>query len=250
MYAGRAPAAREGPRGSERRRRKFPCRWGCAPNRCRHSRGSTSSADATQHAVEDEWQRCLLLPGDVTDFAFCEKPVARVVKEFGQLDILVNNAVFQAHAESLDALSLHHFDLTMRTNLYGYFHMVKAAVPHLEPGSAIVHTGSVTGLMRNKHLVDYATPKRGIHALTKSLSKTLLPRGIRVNAVAPGQVWTPLNPADADREHSPQFGAKVPMRRPAQPEEISPAYVFLAAPACSSYISREVLPILGGYRGG
>jgi NAD(P)-dependent dehydrogenase (short-subunit alcohol dehydrogenase family) len=209
-----------------------------------------SDAEATQQAVEDEGQRCLLVPGDVTDFAFCEKAVARVVQKFGQLDILVNNAAFQEHASSLDELSLDHFDLTMRTNLYGYFHMVKAALPHLAPGSAIVNTGSVTGLVGNKRLVDYATTKGGIHALTKSLSEMLLPKGIRVNAVAPGPVCTPLNPADADQEHIAEFGAKVPMHRPAQPEEISPAYVFLAAPVCSSYISGEVLPILGGYRGG
>lgn len=209
-----------------------------------------SDAEVTRAAVEDEGQRCLLIPGDVTDFAFCESAVARVLEEFGHVDILVNNAAFQEHAASLEELSLDHFDLTLKTNLYGYFHMVKATVPHLTEGSAIVNTGSVTGLRGNKRLIDYATTKGGIHALTKSLSEMLLPKGIRVNAVAPGPVWTPLNPADAGREHVAEFGADVPMKRPAQPEEIAPAYVFLAAPACSSYITGEVLPIVGGQQGG
>ena len=143
-----------------------------------------------------------------------------------------------------------HFDRTLKTNLYGYFHMAKAAVPHMPPGSAIVMTGSVTGILGNKDLLDYSMTKGGIHAFTRSLSTHLIPKGIRVNAVAPGPVWTPLNPADKSARDVTKFGAMTEMKRPAQPEEIAPAYVFLASPQCSSYITGEILPILGGYAGG
>lgn len=206
-----------------------------------------TDADETCRAVEREGQRCVMIPGDVTDAAFCREAVERAVGELGSLDILVNNAAFQLHATSLEDLTPEHFDLTMRTNLYGYFYMVKAVLPHLKPGSAIVNSGSVTGIEGSKHLVDYATTKGGIHALTKSLAQMLLERGIRVNAVAPGPVWTPLNPADKQAKDVARFGNDVGMKRPAQPEEISPAYVFLAAPACSSYITGEVLTVLGGH---
>lgn len=206
-----------------------------------------TDADETREAVEREGKRCVMIPGDVTDAAFCRDAVERAVEELGSLDVLVNNAAFQQHATSLEDLTPEHFDLTMRTNLYGYFYMVKAALPHLRPGSAIVNSGSVTGMEGSKHLVDYATTKGGIHALTKSLARMLLERGIRVNAVAPGPVWTPLNPADKQAKDVPDFGSDVGMKRPAQPEELSPAYVFLASPVCSSYITGEVLPVLGGH---
>ncbi|MDB5428577.1 MAG: short-chain dehydrogenase/reductase, partial [Phenylobacterium sp.] len=137
-----------------------------------------------------------------------------------------------------------------KTNLYGYFFMAKAAVPHMPPGSAIVMTGSVTGLVGNKDLLDYSMTKGGIHAFTRALSTHLMKKGIRVNAVAPGPVWTPLNPADKDAERTAKFGGDTPMKRPAQPEEIAPAYVFLASPQTSSYITGEILPIIGGYIGG
>jgi NAD(P)-dependent dehydrogenase (short-subunit alcohol dehydrogenase family) len=138
----------------------------------------------------------------------------------------------------------------LKTNLYGYFQMAKAAVPHMKPGSAIVMTGSVTGLLGNRNLLDYSMTKGGIHAFVRSLATHLIDKGIRVNAVAPGPVWTPLNPADRDPEGVSKFGGETPMKRPAQPEEIAPAYVFLAAPSCSSYITGEILPIIGGYSGG
>jgi NAD(P)-dependent dehydrogenase (short-subunit alcohol dehydrogenase family) len=169
------------------------------------------------------------------------------IKEFGRLDVLVNNAAFQIHSTKFEDLTPEHFDTTLKTNLYGYFHMAQAAVPHMKPGSAIINTGSVTGIDGSKELVDYSMTKGGIHAFTRALSGNLLSRGIRVNAVAPGPVWTPLNPSEKEAGDVSQFGAKTPMKRPAQPEEIAPAYVFLASPHCSSYITGEILPIIGGY---
>jgi NAD(P)-dependent dehydrogenase (short-subunit alcohol dehydrogenase family) len=206
-------------------------------------------ADETRQAVEREGRRCLLVPGDVTDFAFCERAVERTRREFGRLDVLVNNAAFQEHTHSIEELSPEQFDRTIKTNLYGYFYMTKAAVPHLERGSAIINTGSVTGILGSKNLLDYSTTKGGIHAFTRSLSESLIEKGIRVNAVAPGPVWTPLNPADNEAEKVAEFGADTPMKRPAQPEELSPIYVFLASPVCSSYITGEIYPVVGGYSG-
>ncbi|WP_046864067.1 SDR family oxidoreductase [Microvirga massiliensis] len=204
-------------------------------------------AEETKQAVEREGRRCLLIAGDVAEADFCREAVKRTVQAFGRLDVLVNNAAFQLHVSRFEDLTEEHFDLTLKTNLYGYFHMAQAAVPHMKPGSAIVNTGSVTGLMGNKDLLDYSLTKGGIHAFTRSLSSHLIDRGIRVNAVAPGPVWTPLNPADKDAKGVSKFGADSPMKRPAQPEEIAPAYVFLASPHCSSYITGEVLPVIGGY---
>lgn len=207
-------------------------------------------AEVTKAAVEKEGRRCILISGDVADPDFAPGAVEQTIQAFGKIDVLVNNAAFQEHISDFEQLTEEHFDRTLKTNLYGYFHMAKAAVPHMAPGSAIVMTGSVTGLLGNKDLLDYSMTKGGIHAFTRSLSSHLIKKGIRVNAVAPGPVWTPLNPSDKEAPKVAQFGASSQMKRPAQPEELAPAYVFLASPQCSSYITGEILPVIGGYSGG
>lgn len=207
-------------------------------------------AQETKRAVEKEGRRCILLSGDVADAKFCQDAVRRTLRELGKLDILVNNAAFQEHVPKLEDLSDEQFDRTLKTNLYGYFHMAKAAVPEMKNGSSIIMTGSVTGMLGSKDLLDYSMTKGGIHAFARSLALHLVDRGIRVNVVAPGPVWTPLNPADKPAERVAKFGGRTPMKRPAQPEEIAPAFVFLASPSCSSYITGEILPIIGGYSGG
>jgi NAD(P)-dependent dehydrogenase (short-subunit alcohol dehydrogenase family) len=209
--------------------------------------GEDKDAADTAAAIVKEGRKALVIKGDVRDSSFCKTAVAQTVAKFGQLDVLVNNAAFQVHTKDIADLSDEHFDQTLKTNLYGYFYMAKAAVPHLLPGSAIINTGSVTGIEGSPALLDYSMTKGGIHAFTRSLAGSLIAKGIRVNCVAPGPVWTPLNPSDKEADDVSKFGAKVPMKRPAQPEEIAPAYVFLASPQMSSYISGEILPIIGGY---
>jgi NAD(P)-dependent dehydrogenase (short-subunit alcohol dehydrogenase family) len=203
-------------------------------------------ADETKRAVEAEGQRAIAIEGDLTDPKFCKEAVERAVDEFGKLDILVNNAAFQQHQESIEELSEEQWDRTFKTNIYGYFHMTKAALPHLREGCAIVNTGSITGLEGSKQLLDYSSTKGAIHAFTKSLAQNLVEKGIRVNCVAPGPVWTPLNPSDKKAEDVAKFGADTPMKRPAQPEEIAPAFVYFASEIDSSYVTGEVLTLLGG----
>lgn len=207
-------------------------------------------AEETQRAVEKEGRECILISGDVSDSEFCADAVRKTIDKFGKLDILANNAAFQQHANDIADISDQHFDRTLKTNLYGYFYMARAAVPKMKKGGAIVMTGSVTGLLGSSHVLDYSMTKGGIHAFTRSLSTSLVAKGTRVNAVAPGPVWTPLNPADRPAEKVKEFGSDTPMKRAAQPEEIAPAFVFLAAPSCSSYITGEILPIIGVYSGG
>lgn len=204
-----------------------------------------SDAEETQQAVEKEGRKCLLLPGDVTNSKFCEEAVEQTVKKLGKLDILVNNAAFQEEQENFEEITDEQLEITFRTNIFAYFYMAKAALRHLPEGAAIVNCGSITGLRGHKQLIDYAATKGAIHAFTKSLAQNLVERKIRVNCVAPGPIWTPFIPTTS-AEKTEQHGAKTPMQRPGQPEEVAPAFVFFAAQSDSSYITGEVLTLLGG----
>jgi NAD(P)-dependent dehydrogenase (short-subunit alcohol dehydrogenase family) len=205
-----------------------------------------SDAEETRDAIKSEGKEALLIPGDVQKSAFCEKAVEKVAKQFGKLDILVNNAAFQQHQGSIEEITDEQLERTFKTNIFGYFYMSRAALRHMNEGDAIINTGSITGLEGSKQLLDYSATKGAIHAFTKSLAQSLVEKGIRVNCVAPGPVWTPLNPSDKPPEEVSKFGADTPMKRPAQPEEVAPSYVFFASEADSSYITGEVITLLGG----
>jgi len=205
-----------------------------------------SDAEVTEGAVVAEGRRCLLIPGDVRDSAFCEAAVKQTVDTFGWIDILVNNAAYQNHQESIEDLTDEQIERTFSTNIFGYFYMARAAIPRMQPGSSIINTGSITGLEGSPQLLDYAATKGAIHAFTKSLAQNLVEKRIRVNCVAPGPIWTPLNVADKPAPKAARHGADVPMGRPGQPEEVAPTYVFFASNADSSYITGEVLTLLGG----
>lgn len=206
-------------------------------------------AEATKQHVEREGRRCLTLPGDVRDPRFCDEAVSRTVEAFGRLDVLVNNAAFQQHSDKLEDITDAHLQETLQTNIGGYIQMARAALPHLHEGASIINTGSETGIFGSGKLLDYSATKGAVHAFTKALASNLLERGIRVNCVAPGPVWTPFNPADAPKEKVAKFGEDSDMGRPAQPEEISPAYVYLASPVCASYVNGVILPVMGGPHG-
>jgi NAD(P)-dependent dehydrogenase (short-subunit alcohol dehydrogenase family) len=203
-------------------------------------------AEETRRAVEAEGRRAILVPGDVADPSYADYAVQRTVDELGSLDILVNNAAYQQHQKALEDITDEQLELTFRTNIFGYFYMARAALKHLGAGGVIVNSTSVTGTDGSGGLLDYASTKGAINAFTKSLAQNVLDRGIRVNAVAPGPVWTPLNPADLDADEVAEFGASVPMKRPAQPEELAPAYVFVASSIDSSYITGEIINVFGG----
>jgi NAD(P)-dependent dehydrogenase (short-subunit alcohol dehydrogenase family) len=197
-------------------------------------------------AVEAEGARCLCIPGDVRSADFCKDAVERTVQELGALDILVNNAAYQNHTKHIKDLDDEQWRRTFETNIFGYFYMARAALAHMKRGASIINTGSITGLEGSAELLDYSSTKGAIHAFTKSLAQQLVPRGIRVNGVSPGPVWTPLNVADKSAAEAGKHGADTPMKRPAQPEEFAPAYVFFASEPDSSYITGEILTLLGG----
>jgi NAD(P)-dependent dehydrogenase (short-subunit alcohol dehydrogenase family) len=204
-----------------------------------------ADANETVKLVEAEGRRCLTLPGDVGDEGFCREAVERTVRELGRLDVLVNNAAEQHLAQSITDISAEQLERTFRTNIFAMFFLTKAALPHLGEGSAIVNTTSVTAYQGNPALLDYSSTKGAIVAFTRSLSQQLVDKGIRVNAVAPGPIWTPLIPATMPEDSVASFGKDVPMGRPGQPEEVAPCYLFLASDD-SSYMAGQVLHPNGG----
>jgi NAD(P)-dependent dehydrogenase (short-subunit alcohol dehydrogenase family) len=209
-------------------------------------------AETTRDEIEAAGSQCLLIPGDLTDAAFCTGLVERTVEELGRLDILVSNAAHQERKSDLQLLTDEELERTFKTNIYAYVRLARAAVPHMTAGSSIIATSSETGILGSEKLPDYSATKGAINAFTKALAQSLISSGIRVNAVAPGPVWTPLNPSDAglSADQVAKFGEKSPIGRPAQPEELAPAYVFLASNADSSYITGTVLQIMGGETSG
>ena len=204
-----------------------------------------TDAEETRRQVEQEGRRCLLIAGDIGDEQFCQGAVEQTVRELGRLDILVNNAAEQHPQESITDISAEQLERTFRTNIFAMFYLVKAALPHLKQGSAIINTASVTAYKGSPQLLDYSSTKGAIVAFTRSLSQSLVEQGIRVNAVAPGPIWTPLIPSTFPEEKVASFGADVPMKRAGQPEEVATCYVFLASDD-SSYIAGQVLHPNGG----
>ncbi|HET6802114.1 MAG TPA: SDR family oxidoreductase [Casimicrobiaceae bacterium] len=205
-------------------------------------------ADETRRAVEAAGAKCLAVAGDLTDASFCDQIVEKTVQHFGRIDILVANAAHQNRKPKLEDVTDEEFDATFKTNIYSYFRLSRAALRSMKPGGVIIATSSETGIKGSKQLPDYSATKGAINAFTKSLAVNLIDKGIRVNAVAPGPVWTPLNPSDDGMtpKDVATFGQDSPMGRPAQPEELAPAYVFLASNADSSYITGTVLQVMGG----
>jgi NAD(P)-dependent dehydrogenase (short-subunit alcohol dehydrogenase family) len=202
-------------------------------------------AAETRKHVEAEGRKCLLIKGDVRDEEFCFEAVRQTIQRLGKLNILVNNAAVQYITENIEDLTAEQLDDTFRTNIFSYFYMVKAAIPHLHEGDAIINTTSVTAYKGNPKLLDYSATKGAIVAFTRSLSQSLVKRGIRVNGVAPGPIWTPLIPSSFDAEHVGKFGQNKPMGRPGQPEEVAPSYVFLASQD-ASYFAGQILHPNGG----
>jgi NAD(P)-dependent dehydrogenase (short-subunit alcohol dehydrogenase family) len=204
-----------------------------------------TDAEETKLKVEEEGQQCLIIPGDVGDEQHCNRIVEETVAKFGKLDILVNNAAVQFPQQSIEDITSEQLEKTFRTNIFAYFYMAKAALKHLKPGSSIINTTSVTAYRGSSNLLDYASTKGAIVAFTRSLSQNLAEKGIRVNGVAPGPIWTPLIPSTFPEDKVAKFGSEVPLARPGQPEEVAPSYVFLASED-SSYITGQVLHPNGG----
>jgi NAD(P)-dependent dehydrogenase (short-subunit alcohol dehydrogenase family) len=205
----------------------------------------SEDAQETKRLIEREGGSCLTVAGDVGDPDFCRSAVDQVIKRFGRLDVLINNAAEQHPKDEIEEISPEQIERTFRTNIYGYFYITQAAMPHLKKGAAIINTTSVTAYRGSAHLLDYSATKGAIVAFTRSLAQKLAGEGIRVNGVAPGPIWTPLIPSTFSAEEVKQFGAKTPMKRPGQPNEVAPAYLFLACED-SSYVSGSVLHPNGG----
>lgn len=205
-----------------------------------------SDAEHTAQLIREQGRRCVVLPGDLADRDHCMATVEQTVRELGGLDLLVNNVATQEELDSFDDLSEAHWMYTFDVNIHSYFRITSAALRHMPEGSAIINTGSVNGLRGNKKLIDYSATKGAVHSWTYAMAQALAPRGIRINCVAPGPVWTPLIPATLEEKHVEHFGEQVPMRRPAEPDELAPSFVFLAANQLSSYFTGEVIAALGG----
>lgn len=204
-----------------------------------------NDAQETKRMVEEKGRRCLLVKGDVGDEKFCIKAVETAAREFGRLDILVNNAAEQHERESLEDISAEQLEKTFRTNIFAHFFMARAALKHMKPGSSILGTASITAYEGNVNLIDYSSTKGAIVSFIRSLSKSLIKKGIRVNGVAPGPIWTPLIPATFTPEHVEEFGANTPMERPGEPNEVAPCFVFLASED-ASYMTGQILHPNGG----
>ena len=202
-------------------------------------------AKNTKKAIEKEKRECLLIKGDIKDKKFCEEAVNQTIKKFGKLNIVVNNAAMQFPEEEFEDIMTKNLHATFETNIYSFFYVTKAAMAHLQKGDTIINTTSVTAYRGSGHLIDYASTKGAIVAFTRSLSNLLAKKEIRVNAVAPGPIWTPLIPASFDKKTLKSFGKNVPLGRPGQPSEVGPAYVFLASKD-SSYMTGQVIHINGG----
>ena len=202
-------------------------------------------ADETRTVVEQYGRRCLTFAGDVADRGVCRKVIDETLAAFGKLDILVNNAAEQHPQEKLEDISEEQWEKTFRTNIFGMFQMTKAALPHLGKGASIINTTSVTAYKGSPQLLDYSATKGAITAFTRSLSMNLAERGIRVNGVAPGPIWTPLIPSTFDADEVAEFGSNTPMKRPGQPDEVAPAYVYLAS-SDAAYVSGQVIHVNGG----
>jgi NAD(P)-dependent dehydrogenase (short-subunit alcohol dehydrogenase family) len=205
----------------------------------------TEDAATTKRLVEREGRHCLAVAGDVGDPQFCRQAVDAIAGKFGRIDVLVNNAAEQHPRDAIEEISEEQLEQTFRTNIFGYFHMVQAAMPRLQKGCAIINTASVTAYRGSPHLLDYSATKGAIVAFTRSLAKGMAEKGIRVNGVAPGPIWTPLIPSTFTAEQVKHFGADTPMKRPGQPNEVAPCYLFLACED-SSYITGAFLHPNGG----
>jgi NAD(P)-dependent dehydrogenase (short-subunit alcohol dehydrogenase family) len=205
-------------------------------------------AQKTKSLVEKEGSRCLIIAGDVSKKDFCERAAQETMKNFGAIDVLVNHAGVQYEAKDLTEITEEHLDKTFKINVYGYFFLTQACLPHMKEGCSIINTTSVNAYKGNTTLMDYTSTKGANRAFTYALAQNLATKGIRVNAVAPGPIWTPFIPSTfSDPEHIKKFGQNAPMGRAGQPEEVAPAYVFLASNVCSSYITGQTIHVNGGY---